>query len=488
MAVYGLAITGSARAASDSSLDLSPAEEAEIEALALPSPPPWLGDFDGMQQRRAIRILVPYSKMLFFVDRGQQLGIEHDFGVALQQALNSKYKTKALKFQILFIPVARDQLLPQLVNGLGDIAAGALTVTPERMKLVDFVSPVARGVRELVVLGRDAPPTETLDDLSGREIMVRKSSSYFEHLLALNRQLSERGKPGISLIPADEDLEDEDLLEMANAGLLDYVVVDRYKGNFWAQIFPNIKVREDLTVNQGGDIAWAIRKNSPLLRAELDAFFKTRKVGSGFANTLIKRYLGNTKYVKNATSEAEMKRFADVVGLFEQHAGNYNFDPLMILAQGYQESGLNQKARSARGAVGIMQLLPSTAADPSIGIRGIDTDASRNVQAGAKYMRHLIDKYLDDPAIDEKNRVLMGFAAYNAGPGNLRKMRRLAEKSKLDPTIWFQNVEIAAARLVGTETVQYVGNIYKYYTAYKLVKAREAARKESLSVNGQKRP
>jgi membrane-bound lytic murein transglycosylase MltF len=468
------------RAADDPDTELTAEDEAEIEALALPVPQPWLGDFDGMRERRTVRILVPYSRTLYFVDRGRQMGIEYDLGMALEKALNAKYKVKNFNFHVVFIPVARDELLSGLINGLGDIAAGALTITEERGKLVDFTDPLATGVREIVVLGRDAPSADTVDDLSGREILVRQSSSYFGHLLELNKTLMEEGKPGMTLIPADEDLEDEDLLEMASAGLLDQVVVDRYKGQIWSRVFKDLTVREDLAISQGGSIAWAIRKNSPLLLAELNAFVKTHKIGTSFGNQLANRYLKGSKFVKNATAEAEMRRFNEVVHLFEKFGDQYSFDPLMIMAQGFQESALNQKARSPRGAVGIMQLLPATAADPAVGIRGIDTDAAKNIEAGAKYLRLLIDKYLNEPAIDEKNRVLMAFAAYNAGPGNLRKMRRLAEKSGLKTNVWFQNVEIGAARLVGHETVQYVSNIYKYYTAYKLVKARAAARTKSL--------
>ena len=466
--------------ADDSDLKLTAEEEAEVAKLALPVPTPWLGDFDGMRQRRTIRVLVPYSRTLYFVDRGRQMGIEYDLGAQLEKTLNAKYKAKALRLHVAFIPVARDQLIPSLIAGLGDVAGGALTITEARSKLVDFVDPIATGVREIVVLGRDAPPTQSLEDLSGREILVRKSSSYFTHLLELNTKLVEAGKKEITLIPADEDLEDEDLLEMASAGLLSQVVVDRYKGLIWSKVFGNLTVREDLVVNQGGSIAWAVRKDSPLLRAELNAFVKTHKIGTSFGNQLINRYLKNSKFVKNATGEAEMRRFNEVVALFEKYGDQYSFDPLMIMAQGYQESALNQTARSPRGAVGIMQLLPTTAADPAVGIKGIESDPARNVEAGAKYLRLLVDKYLNDPELDEKNRVLMAFAAYNAGPGNLNKMRRVAEKSGLKRNIWFQNVEIGAAQTVGIETVQYVGNIYKYYTAYRLVKARAAARLESL--------
>lgn len=460
--------------------ELTPVEEAEVEALALPLPSPHVGDFDVMKERRLIRILVPYSKTLYFIDKGRELGIEHDLGMAFEEWLAEKYGRKPSPIRVAFIPVARDKLLPYLMEGMGDIAAGGLTVTPQRAQLVDFPAPYVTGVKEIVVTGPSAPALATLDDLAGLEIMVRQSSSYHEHLVSLSASFEARGLPALKLRPADEDLEDEDLLEMVNAGLLPLAVVDRYKGTFWVQIFEALTVREDLIVNDGGDLGWAIRKDSPLLAAELVAFTKEHKKGTAFGNTLAKKYLKSTKYVKNPHAEEEMEKFAATVEIFKKYADIYKFDYLMLLAQGYQESTLDQEARSPRGAVGIMQLLPSTASDPAVGIDGIAESADSNVHAGARYLSLLREKYLDDPALTERNRTLLAFAAYNAGPGNLRKFRRLAEKSNLDPDVWFGNVEIAAAKIVGRETVQYVSNIFKYYIAYKLAEERMAERDSSV--------
>ncbi len=318
-----------------------------------------------------------------------------------------------------------------------------------------------------MVTGRGAPPLASLDDLAGKKLLVRQSSSYFEHLKTLSDSLVAKGLQPIGIEAANEGLESEDLLEIVNAGLVPITVVDGYLANFWAQVFEDITIPKDLVVNDGDDIAWAIRKNSPRLKEELNAFVEGHELGSGFVNTLVKRYPKSTKHVKNATSEAEMQRFKATVDIFRKHAKTYGFDYLM-LAQGYQESGLNQKAFSPRGAVGLMQLLPSTAADKAVGITGIETDPDRNVEAGAKYLRLMADTYLDDPAINDLNRTLMSFAAYNAGPGNIRKFSRLAEKQGRDPNKWFGNVEFAAAKVVGRGTVQYVANIYKYYIAYRL--------------------
>jgi membrane-bound lytic murein transglycosylase MltF len=458
----------------DSGASADPAESL------LPTNSVWRGDFDGMREQRQIRMLVPFSKTFYFIDKGgEQFGISYEIGKAFEDWINKKYKTKSLPIQVVFVPVARDRLLSGLADGIGDIAAANLTITPERAKLVEFSDPLAAKVREVVVTGPAAPPLNSMEDLAGKEVFVRASSSYFEHLKSLSATFEVAGRPALILTPLDEDLEDEDILEMVNAGLLPWAVVDEHKANLWAGIFTDIGVRSDLAVNEGGEIGWAMRKGSPLLRQEINEFVADHKIGTTFGNMLKNKYLGSLKYAQRATSNEEMEKFKVLAEIFRKYGAEFGFDYLMIAAQGYQESGLDQSARSHRGAVGIMQLLPSTAADPSVGVADVDKSAENNVHAGAKYLRLLIDKYLDDPALDEKNRMLMAFAAYNAGPGNLRKFRRLAEQSGLDPNVWFHNVEHAAAKIVGRETVQYVSNIYKYYIAYSLVRERLAEQSEA---------
>jgi len=271
---------------------------------------------------------------------------------------------------------------------------------------------------------------------------------------------------------------------MVNAGLIPMTVVDDHIARFWKQIFTDITVRADLAISDDGSIAWAVRKQSPELRAEIDKCAgRLAKEVPGLVRDVLRRYLQSTKYVTNSTSQEEMRKFKALVDIFRKYADQYDMEYLMLLAQGYQESRLNQSARSARGAVGVMQLLPSTASAPPISIPAVDRDADANIHAGAKYLRHLIDEYLDDPALDDKNRLLMAFAAYNAGPGNLRRFRRLAAESGLDPNTWFYNVELAAARIVGQETVHYVSSIYKYYIAYRA--AVEQARQPPATVIGQ---
>ena len=203
---------------------------------------PWLGDFDEMAEKRQIRVLVVFSKTFYFLDRGRQRGISYDLLKEFEKFVNNKLKTKTLKVNVVFIPVRRDDLIPGLVEGLGDIAVANLTITSQRQKFVDFSGPLLTSVRELLVTGPGAPPMVSLDDLAGKEIHVRKSSSYYESLVQLNSSFEKTGKQPIQLIPADETFEDEDLLEMVNAGLIPMIVMDSHKAQFWTQIFDKIQV------------------------------------------------------------------------------------------------------------------------------------------------------------------------------------------------------------------------------------------------------
>ena len=455
-------------------------EERRIEEVesTLPVPKAWSGDLDEMRQRRLVRILVPYNKTQYFLDQGQAHGIVHDAGRELEKWLNRKHGNKTLPMRVIFIPTARKHLLQDLVEGFGDIAAGNLTITPERQKIVDFAGTGIRNVAEIIVTGPGAPEVNKLADLADIPIYVRESSSYHEHLT----RLAEEQGLDLDIRLADEILEDEDLLEMVNAGLLPLAIVDDHKARFWMQFFSKIEIHEDLAINQGGRIAWAIRKNSPKLFAELKEFYRVEGRKKGLSNILLKRYLGSTKYVLNATDSDEIAKFDELVDIFKEYAGTYSLDYLLLMAQGYQESRLNQSARSHAGAVGIMQVLPKTAASKPVGLKGIESDVKKNIHAGAKYLRYLMDTYLNDPAIDERNRLLLGLAAYNAGPGNLRKIRRKTTEMGLDRNRWFDNVEHGAAQVIGRETVQYVSNIYKYYLAYLLVEERRRAREKRVSL------
>ena len=419
-----------------------------------------------MITKRRIRILVIYNKTFYFVDRGRQRGATYDLGRAFEDDLNRRLGTGNLKVNVVFIPVSRDELIPGLVKGLGDIAAANLTITEERRQQVDFSDPLFTGVDEIVVTGPASPPIESAQDLAGQEVFVRKSSSYHESLLRLNAELEQAGKRAVRLKLAPETLEDEDLLEMVNAGLVRFVVVDSHKAEFWAQIFPKIRLHPNAVVRTGGEIAWAFRKNSPKLRAALNPFLTAHKKGTSFGNQTFNRYLRSAKYVRNSLAPKELEKYQRTVALFRKYGDRYGFDALMLTAQGYQESQLDNQRRSRAGAVGVMQVLPTTGQEMKVGdVRQLDP----NIHAGTKYLRFMTDRYFKDAPMDPVDKMLFAFASYNAGPAKVAQLRKEAKETGLDPNVWFNHVERIAAKRIGRETVQYVSNIYKYYIAYRLL-------------------
>ena len=456
-----------------------PAKSAEQDKEALPGyaglREKWIGDLDGMVKRGYIRVLVVQSKTFYFLDGAQQRGITYEVMREFERFLNEKLGRRKQKIHVVLIPVRRDELIPSVAEGTADIASANLTVTPERQKWVDFSDAGIKNVKEVIVTGASGPQLASLDDLSGREVHVRESSSYYESLTRLDDGFRRAGKPQVKVKLADENLEDEDLLEMVNAGLITATVVDSHKADFWAQIFDNVTVHHDVAVREEGTIAWALRKNSPGLLKVVNEFVKSHRSGTLFGNVLLKRYLRSTKWVKNPHTEQEMRKFEATVDLFRKYSDQYQFDWLLIMAQAYQESGLDQSTRSPVGAVGVMQLMPTTAAGSPINIPEIHK-IENNVHAGVKYLRHIVDHYFEDEAIDELNRTLFAFASYNAGPNRIQRLRRNAANEGFDPNQWFKNVELIVARKVGREPVQYVSNVYKYYIAYKLITERQRAR------------
>ena len=441
---------------------------------------PWTGDFDKLLERRMIRVYSPFSRSLYFNDKGRERGLAVELVRDCERYINVKYAKQLGKrpLTVYIAPATRDKLLPDLADGLCDVAIGNLTVTEERLKTVDFV-PGDEGrktISEVVVTGPKSPEVKSLDDLSGKRIHVRKASSYYESLEKLNEKFRRDKKDPITLITVPDSLEDEDMMEMLDAGLVELLVVDDWKGRMWAQVLPKVKVRNDLVLRENARTGWAIRKNSPKLAAEIDDFFKNWAIKQGVADYRMGTYMRKVKELKDPTASAEYKRFQQTLGLFEKYGKKYDFDPLMLAAQGYQESQLNQQAKSHVGAIGIMQLMPDTGAQMKVGDIHV---AESNIHAGVKYMDQLMEVYFPDAKFSEGNRPLFAFASYNCGPGNVAKCRREAEKQGLDPNKWFNNVEIVVAKKIGTETTTYVRNIYKYYVAYRLMLDAQAEREKA---------
>ena len=434
----------------------------------------WSGDFDAMVARRTIRALVVYSRTSYFLDGLTVRGMAYEEMRAFEAVVNRQLNKPTIQVHVVFIPVASEQLIPALLAGIGDIAVANLTITDARRQLIDFSDPVTEDVREIVVGGPQSPGISNLQDLAGKEIHVRESSSYYESLLLINRQFRAQGKQPITVVKANQNLEDEDLLEMVNAGLIPMTVVDNHIAGVWQTALANLTLHQDIAVRSGGSIAWAFRKKSPRLATVVNDFLRTHRTGTLFGNILFQRYLQNASYVNNPLTVNDMPRLLAALDLFKKYGALYSFDWSMLAAQAYQESGIDQSKRSAAGAVGVMQVLPSTAADKNVAVADIDK-IENNIHAGVKYLRFIADRYFKDENMDEFNKAMFAFAAYNAGPATVTRLRARASAAGLDPDVWFNNVEIVAAQQIGRETVQYISNILKYWLTFRLLREEQAA-------------
>ena len=436
------------------------------------------GDFEQLLERRLIRVHVPYSRTLYFNDKGTQRGITADLMHEFERHLNRKYARRLGKrpLTVVLIPTTRDEMLDDVAQGLGDIAAGNLSITEARLQKVDFARlPGGPTNDEVIAVGPQSPPLASLDDLAGRTIHVRPAASYFATLRELNARFAREGRPAMKLAPLPDALEDEDKLEMLSAGLLPLVVIDDWKGRLWSQLLPHIKVRDDLALKKDVPIGWAIRKGSPQLRAEIEAFLSHTRRTTSF-DTRTRLALGQLRKLRNNTAEADRKRFQQTIALFEKYGARYGFDPVMLAALGYQESRLRQDARSPMGAVGIMQVMPATGASLKV---GDITKAEPNIHAGTKYMSQLLTQYFPDATFSEADRPLFAVASYNAGPGRISQMRKEAARRGLDPDKWFNHVELVTAEKIGIETTSYVRNVFKYYVAYTLMREAQSEQKKA---------
>lgn len=462
------------------------AAEAPAEADAEPIDPPaalpdddlsvalrpWTGDYSGMVERRMVRILVPYSMTNFFLDGATRRGIVAALGRELEQEINRRERLRTRPVRVVFIPTPRDRLLPWLVEGLGDIAAGDVTVTDERRAVVDFSRPFIRDSEEIVCTGPGVPTVGSVEDLSGREVVVQASSSYRESLAALNRSFEARGLAPVDVVTVDEPLEPDELLEMVQSGLVPMTVVDRHLAELWGRVFPDLTLHLNVAVAAERDLAWAFRKGSPQLEAVLNDFLTPRRHRTKYGNILLRRYLESCSWVRGSTVSADRRRFEQTRPLFDRYGGTYDLDPLLLTALAYQESRLDQGVRSPAGAIGVMQLLRSTGDWMNVGDIAL---LEPNIHAGAKYLRLLMDS-VEDPEVSELNRIFFALASYNGGQTRIRRLRSETAAQGLDPNVWFDNVELAVARVIGRETVQYVGNIYKLYLAFRMAEERRAER------------
>ena len=425
------------------------------------------GDLPEMRENKLIRALVTLDKTSFFIRDGKPQGFETELLQAYETYLNKGVRKETSKIRLVYIPMPFDRLLGALREGKGDIVAAGLTVTKSRQELVAFSNPYLPNVDEIVITNTLVDDIDSLDDLAGRKFHVLRGSSYAQHLQRLSDALVGIGLAPINIVEADENLSEEDILELVNAGIFELTVVDSHIAELWSPRFKSIDLLRNVKVNSGGRIAWAVRKDNPELIKNINTYIKKIKKGTLIGNVLFERYFEPPLVARNPVLAEERRKLEAPSALFEKYGTRYGFDWLAIAALAYQESGLDHKSKSHKGAIGIMQVKPSTAADPKINIANIEV-LENNVHAAVKYLSLLRDSYFATPEIPPNDQLAFTWAAYNAGPKRVIQMRNRAHKRGLDPNRWFFNVEHAAGELVGSETVRYVANVYKYYLAYRL--------------------
>lgn len=423
--------------------------------------------------QRGIFVLTAYNKTNFFIDaQGRYRGFEYDILKGYEDYLNKDRKKASSRYKLFFIPMKFEDILPALADGRGDIAAANLTITKERANVVDFVDPYLPDVNEIVIANRNGSEIETIDDLSGQTLLVLAGTSYVAHLRSVNEQFEREGRPPMVIVEADSELDHADVLELVNSGAFELTVADEHIARVWAPMFSNIVLKPEIQISTGGKIGWAIRKDTPELKKSLNAYTKQIKKGTLKGNIAFNDYYKSRRWVKNPLDPNELDKLRNVIGLMKKYSEKYSWDWIAVAAQAYQESQLDQRKVSPAGAVGIMQLLPSTASQKPIGIKNIKK-VENNIHAGVKYLSFLRERYFSDPEISLTDRIDFSWAAYNAGPTRIQNLRRKAEKRGYDPNKWFNNVEHLASETIGRETVDYVINVNKYYVAYRFALERQ---------------
>ncbi len=436
--------------ASAYSLEISPLKQ-----------PPYTGDLDAIKKQKLLRVLVSSDLGFYYIEGGAPKGI----GAELLDYFEKDLRKTEPKINVQIIPLARDQLIPALNRGSGDLIIANLTITDSRKEKVDFSTPTLSGIEEWVVTNKKTPAMTTPEQLSGKEVWVRASSSYFESIQALNKALTKKGLPPVIVNFVEETLQDYELVGMLNNGYVKAIVLDSHKASLWLKMMDNIQVHKAIPLRKDGKIGWAMRKYSPQLKAVVDNFITTSVSGKVLGNVIYGKYIDNTNWLNKALDPDKIAQLEKLTALFSRYGEQYDFDHLLIAAVAYKESSFNNNVVSNRGAVGMMQVLPSTALDPNINIKNVQ-QLENNVHAGVKYMAFLRRQYFSNEAISAENKVYFTLASYNAGPGNVEKMRKLAARQGYNPNVWFNNVEVVMRKHIST-TVNYVSTISRYYVIYK---------------------
>lgn len=420
------------------------------------------GDLPEMLKIHQIRVLVAPSRSTYFLDNtGQPRGLDYELLKSWEKMLNAKRPKGEPPVSLIFIPVIPSEVADAIRQGRGDVA-GLSLITPAREQEFAYTTPVFDNVQEVVVTRKGGYSLSRLEDLSGKEVYVIKGGAQMEGLETLNKQLRKQRLPKVKIVETEPYVNHEALLEMLQAGIIPAVVVPDAFARLWSKVFKDLVIHEEIPVTSRVKAAWGVRKNNPKLLESLNqAITSTLQNNKSAFEAGFNQYFGNTRWITNPFAEGSKSK---LVNHFEKEAAAFGLDWLQLMAQGFQESGLNPDARSPSGAVGIMQILPSTAEWLEIPNY---RETGGNIRTGAKYMSMQMESFAKEPAVSPEDRFFFALAAYNAGPGRLGKYRKRARELGYNPDRWFGEVERVALRSGNLETTMYVRNIVNYTMAYK---------------------
>ena len=416
-------------------------------------------DLPGMKERGRLRMITRNNPLTYFIHRGRQVGFEYE--------LIKEFAARHDMRLDIVIPESHADLLAYLNEGKGDLVAAAMTITGPRQELAAFSRPYNE-VDEMVVVRADQDSIASLADLAGRTVHVRRSSSFYTTLKALEDSI------GLEVVGVSDTVETEEILAGLDEGLYDITLCD--SNLLEMEVAHGLRLKAAFSIKPTV-LGWAVRKGNPELLAALDQYVREEKSGLLF-NMMKKRYFENRRTIAKAKDSLRVDlsgRLSPFDDLVKKYARRYGQDWRLITAQMYQESHFDPEATSWVGALGLMQIMPETGRE--LGFTDL-RDPEQNIHAGVKYMHQLLKRF--DPAIPMGERVRLALASYNVGYGHVLDARQLAREKGWDPDRWFGHVERAMKLLArpayykrarygfcrGGQPVHYVGNVQSMYDAY----------------------
>jgi len=419
------------------------------------------GDLARIQERKVIRMLTLNNAASYFILKGALMGFEYELAEKFAQFLG-------VELEIVVAPAFRD-LIPWLIEGRGDFIAANLTPTRQRRGLPVAFSRPYDYVREMLV-GPAGSPLKSVEDLNGREIAVRRNSSYWESL----RRLQEGGID-LRLLEVPPEMETEEIISRLADGVYPLTVADSNIlaiETAWGSPVTGLFPLSPEKIPH----CWAVRRENPELLEAINRFLEKTYRGT-FFNLTYRKYFSDERASRQRQEKpGDGSSLSPYDDFFRKYAAAYGFEWLLLAAQAYQESRFDPRAVSWAGAKGLMQLMPATA--EQMGLHPLE-DPETGLHAGVKYL-DWIRKRLDRN-LEGENLLWFALAAYNAGLGHVRDARRLAEKKGWDGSTWFDNTEKALLLLAqpayarqarygyvrGQEPVEYVRRIRARVQAYR---------------------